>query len=115
MFYYIVTESFLISLHAVVMDAAQYIFPYLRRSLWIPLVSVLCDPALCTLWPCGQVHRSLVWVAGEQDRGVCTVKGKSEESCQNYIKANLSLSSKYFLTPEENFSCGGNFSRLLFV
>lgn len=33
-----------------------------------------------------KVHRSLVWVAGEQDRGVCVVKGKSEESCQNYIK-----------------------------
>ena len=36
-----------------------------------------------------QVHRSLLWVAGEQDRNVCVVKGKSEESCQNYVKENV--------------------------
>jgi hypothetical protein len=42
-----------------------------------------------------------VWVAGEQDRSVCVVKGKSEESCQNYIKESFSLSSNYtYLTPQ---------------
>lgn len=30
--------------------------------------------------------QSLGWTATEQDRGVCLVKGKNEESCQNYIK-----------------------------
>ena len=53
-----------------------------------------------------QVHRSLLWVAGEQDRNVCVVKGKSEESCQNYVKENVpppsllpTPSSKYYFTP----------------
>jgi len=33
-----------------------------------------------------QVRQKLEWSASEQDKSVCMVKGKSEISCQNYIK-----------------------------
>ncbi len=47
-------------------------------------------------------------MAGEQDRSVCVVKGKSEESCQNYIKESFSLSSNYiYLTPQGGGGVGG--------
>ena len=36
-----------------------------------------------------KVRQVLEWSASEQDRNVCLVKGKSELSCQNYIKVSF--------------------------
>ena len=33
-----------------------------------------------------KIRQTLEWNASEQDKNVCLVKGKSEMSCQNYIK-----------------------------
>ena len=34
-------------------------------------------------------QQQLGWTATEQDRNVCLVKGKTENSCQNYIKVAM--------------------------
>ena len=50
------------------------------------------------------VQKSLEWSASEQDRSVCLVKGKSEASCQNYIK----VLKKYTTEAGRFLVCGIN-------
>ena len=50
------------------------------------------------------VKKSLEWSASEQDKSVCLVKGKSEASCQNYIK----VLKKYSADEGRFLVCGTN-------
>jgi len=50
------------------------------------------------------VRKKLSWSASEQDKSVCLVKGKSEASCQNYIK----VLKKYEEEDGRYLICGTN-------
>jgi len=50
------------------------------------------------------VRKKLNWSASEQDKSVCLVKGKSESSCQNYIK----VLKKYEEEDGRYLICGTN-------